>query len=134
MKPGKGGRLSNQQRALIKGISEGLPVSTAARQAGYTEHQATHSVYKMVARPSFQSKIAALMDDQGLDDNKLLGGLKDALEAVRPDGKPDHQVRLKALELSFKIKGSFAPERKLTGNVDLAAILKAVQEQKNDER
>lgn len=134
MKFGKGGRLSNQQKALIQGIADGKSIHRAALDAGYTENQAKGRVHAMVAKPAFQSKIAALMDAEGLDDSKLLDGLKDALEAVRPDGKPDHPVRLKALELSFRIKGSFAPERKLTGNVDIAEILKTVQQEKANER
>jgi len=129
MVPKKGGRLSNKQKALIKGIAQGKSIHGAAIDAGYSERQAKSKVYNMVARPAFQSKIQALMEESGFTDSHLLDGLRDALAAVKADGTPDHPVRLRALELSFKLKGSYAPTRSLKGNVsfDLSEILKAAQ-------
>ncbi len=130
MVPGKGGRLSGKQKKLIEGIAQGKSVAESARQAGYCEASSKGKIYSMISKPAFQSKIQALMEESGFTDSHLLDGLRDALAAVKADGTPDHPVRLRALELSFKLKGSYAPTKTLKGNIsfDLGEILKAAQD------
>ncbi len=133
MVPKKGGRLSNKQKQLIKGVAEGLPVSEAARRAGFSEHQATHGVYKMINRPTFQNRIAELMREQGLDDPVLLEALRDGLNATRTNAKgeevPDHQTRHRFLETALKVRGGFAPTKSLKGSIsfDLADVLRQAE-------
>jgi len=126
MKANKG-RLSLQQKQLIRYISEGHPVSKAAELAGFPASSTKSHVYEMMQRPAFKSALATLMDSQGLNDDRLLEVLRGGLEAVRPDGNPDHQTRLKSLELALKIRGSFSPEKSLKATVDLGQILRMAQ-------
>jgi len=122
------GRLSLQQKQLIRYISEGRPVAEAARMAGYPSSSTRSHIYEMMQRPAFKSALATLMDSQGLGDDKLLEVLKGGLEATRTNARgeeiPDHATRLKALELSFKIKGSYAAEKSVKATVDLGQILR----------
>jgi hypothetical protein len=39
-------RLTTQQRALIKGLNQGLTIADAGRKAGYSARQASHTAYK----------------------------------------------------------------------------------------
>lgn len=128
-------KMTLKQRKLLKGITGGLPVSQAAREAGYSPKSG--KVYEMLERPAFKSALTALMDSQGLDDTRLLSALSEGLNATKTNARgeeiPDHTIRLKSLELAFRIRGSFAPERKVTGSFDLAEILKAANKgQDND--
>ena len=125
------GRLSLQQKQLIRYISEGRPVAEAARMAGYPSSSTRSHIYEMMQRPAFKSALATLMDSQGLDDSRLLEVLKGGLEATRSNAKgeeiPDHPTRLKSLELALKIRGSFSPEKSLKATVDLGQILRMAQ-------
>lgn len=133
MKPGKGGRLSNKQKQLIKGVAEGKSIHKAALDAGYPPNAAKGRVYSMIQKPGFQSRIAELMREQGLDDPVLLEALRDGLNATRTNAKgeevPDHATRHRFLETALKVRGGFAPTKTLRGSVsfDLSEILKAAQ-------
>ncbi len=129
------GRLTIQQRALVKGLTEGLSVPEAAKRAGYCEASGKGKVYSMLRQPHFQSAISAMMQAQGLGDDVLLASLKEGLEAMKTNAagqeQPDHATRHRFLETALKVRGGFAPVKSLKGNIsfDLGEILKAAQEE-----
>ncbi len=118
---------TQKQKALAKKIvgNPSLPMAEAMREVGYSEASAS--------KPSevTNSKGWQELMDKYLPDDKVLGAHQDALEATKTsnaailltkDGQtvkaeeqglievPDHQTRLKAVELAYKVKKKIGNE------------------------
>jgi len=100
-----------------------MTVTAAALKAGYSEKSPGQAGYQ--ALKTVRIKIPDIMDKQGLSDQRLIKNyLKPALEAsttryVVVGGKGEEEIekyedvawdaRLRALDMAFKLKGSYAP-------------------------
>jgi len=114
-----------QKIAIEKVVENHGNVSRAMLEAGYDPTTAKNP------KNLTQSKSWMVLMDQYIPDDKLLAKHEEALEAVKPigaqilidkDGKtiskenegmievPDHVVRLKAVELGYRVKGKLRPE------------------------
>ena len=130
MKGDKPLKLTTKQRLLIKGVADGKTQKAAAKAAGVSETYASG----VLKKPEVVATIQNLMAKHGLDDSSLLKKHAELLEACKTvstvSGKdagsdsvdfvdvPDWQARAKGLEMAYKLKGSFAPEkRELNVNV-----------------
>lgn len=120
-------RLSPQQRDLVKNLIKGMTLTAAALKAGYSEKSPGQSGYQ--AMKAIRLKVPEIMEKQGLSDKKLIKNyLKPALEAantrrvvhvysetegkseeiVEEQKEPAWDARLKALDMAFKLRGSYA--------------------------
>ena len=105
-------RLSVKQLMFAKGKAAGLDNTAAAKKAGYAcPMQAGHEALRKIEKhPDF----LAMMDRAGLSERKLFKPIKDALGATKTgiyegdvcaSEEPDHDVRLKAVEIGFRLNG-----------------------------
>jgi phage terminase small subunit len=123
------GELTPQQRNLVKNLLKGLNLTQAAIKAGYSENNAAMLGNRALKR--IQKKMPQILDRNGLTDNSLVKKyLKPALEAsetkfFQKDGVVTEtrdviswDPRLRALDMTFKLKGSYAPTNvEHTGNI-----------------
>jgi phage terminase small subunit len=123
------GELTPQQHRLVKNLVKGMSLMQAAISAGYSPKNASVSANQ--ALKGIRKKMPQLLDRRGLTDAALIKKyLKPALEAnetkfFQKDGevKEQHDVinwdaRLRALDMTFKLKGSYAPTNvEHTGNI-----------------
>jgi len=116
-------RLSPKQRKLVQYLSKGMTITAAALKAGYTEKSPGQAGYQ--ALKTVRLKIPDIMNKQGLSDQLLIKNyLKPALGASTTRyvtiGRKGHETveeyedvawdaRLRALDMAFKLKGSYAP-------------------------
>jgi phage terminase small subunit len=114
------GELTPQQHNLVKNLVKGMNLQQAAIAAGYSPKNASISANQ--ALKGIRKKMPQLLDKRGLTDSALIRKyLKPALEAnetkfFQKDGevKETHDVinwdaRLRALDMTFKLKGSYSP-------------------------
>jgi hypothetical protein len=121
----KGKRLNQRERLLLKALAKGATFAEAALSAGY---QAKHA--KQAGFQAFQGvkrKMPQMLEDKGLTDGSIIDKyLLPALEAMETEfakfeGRITDQKdvvswgpRLQALDMLFKLKGSYAP-KEITG-------------------
>lgn len=103
-----------RHRKFVKGLIAGKSPSAAAISAGYTEGGYGSHLMK---QPAVQSILVAEMEKQGLTDSVLVRKLRDGLNAQtvprREGGQryDDQFVRKQFLDIIFKVRGDYAPER-----------------------
>ena len=127
-------RPTDKQKKLVALLAAGAPRQTAAELAGYSPKNASQSVSQ--ALRSLNLSFPELMDKHGLTDVSLINShLKPLLRAKRTkhwahDGRvkdsrtyADNDTRLSALELAFRLKGSFAPLKTQTENKSVEVIV-----------
>lgn len=102
--------MTMKQRAVAKDLSEniGKPVSRAMLDAGYTPSTAEQP-QRLTNSKAFKELLEAK-----LPDDKLLDTHADALEAMKwndftGEREKDHAIRLKAVDLGYKLKGKLQP-------------------------
>lgn len=86
-------------------------LNAAAREV-YSPKDPGHLVRQVMKRPHIQ-----IMFDRLIDDGKVLGVLRDQLEATswnadKGEFVPDNSNRLKAVDLSLKVKGAYPQDAK----------------------
>ena len=114
-------KLTPQQVLLIRNIVKGMTLGEAAVNAGYSENNPGQSGWQ--ALQQIKDKMPAILDRHGLTDDALIEKyLRPALEAqetefAKFEGKITDRVdviawepRLKALDMAFSLKGSYAPK------------------------
>ena len=105
-------KLTGKQLIFAKGRAEGLNNTAAAKKAGYAcpNAQGSQTLAKISKHPDFM----AMMDRAGLSERKLFAPLKAGLTATKtatyegdvcPSDEPDHDTRLKSVEIAFKLRG-----------------------------
>ena len=113
--------LTPQQAKLLEGILKGMNVTAAAKAAGYspsTAGQTGHNAMKAIRR-----KVPKIMKRHGLDEDALVKKyLSHALDAMETEfGKFQGEIvsredviawgpRLQALDMAFKLHGSYATD------------------------
>ena len=116
-------RLTPQQSKLLEGLLKGMNVTAAAKAAGYapaTAGQAGYNALKAIRR-----KVPKIMKKHGLDEDALIQKyLKPGLDAMETEfGKFKGMIvdredviawgpRLQALDMAFRIHGSYAADDK----------------------
>jgi len=111
-----------RERALVRNLAKGLNVTQSALAAGYSDKHPGQSGWQ--ALESIRHKMPEVLDEHGLTDCALIEKhLLPALEAqetkfVQRGGKITDQMnvvawsaRLRALDLVFRLKGSYAPTK-----------------------
>lgn len=111
--------MTNRQKKRAKIIGENGTTKAELLAAGYALSTATK-------QPPTVMKAKGWLEilNEKLPDEKLLTKHDEALEANKIHGTennfieiPDHQTRLKAVELGYKLKGKLTPETALQLNV-----------------
>jgi len=64
-----------------------------------------------LAKPSIQEAVDALLDASGLSDERLAAIHAYYLSLHRSDDPQEKALGLKALDMAYKLKGAYAPER-----------------------
>ena len=114
-------RPTRRQLALLKNLSRGCSITDAARKAGYSKKWPGQAGFQ--ALQSLKVKMPELLNGLGLNDAMLIEKhLKSLLRAqttkfFQHQGKVKdkrvvaaNEVRLQALDLVFRLRGSYAPE------------------------
>lgn len=102
----------------------------AAEIAGYKHpmQQGSETLRKL----DNNSYFLAMMDKAGLSERKLFKPIKDGLEAnhvakyegeVLPSDEPDHEVRMKASELAFKLRGKLNKKEEETQDKPMQVLI-----------
>ena len=112
-------QLKPRQVALVRNLVDGMTITEAARRAGYSKKCPGQAGYQ--ALQNLRLKMPELLDRLGLNDVALIEKhLKPLLSARttkffqyrgKVTGKRivvDNDARLKALDMTFKLRGSFA--------------------------
>lgn len=107
-----------QKLAFDKTMENGGNKSKAMREVGYSE--------ATINRPKnlTESDGWQTLMEQHIPDSKLLRVVDEGLEAMKGD-EPDHAIRHKFADTGFKLKGSYAPEKKQTVHANINVDLKA---------
>ncbi len=107
-----------KQKKVLKAILEndGKPMGEAMREAGYSDNYADN--------PQLLTKTETWQElvEEYFPDRELFETHKAALKAnvvvkhapsqsAKETDTPDHEVRMKALDLAYKVKGTYAPEK-----------------------
>ena len=113
-------QLTPRRRALIKNLSKGMSITDAARKAGYTTKHPGQAGHQ--ALEGIRLKFPHLLDKHGLTDEALIEKyLKPLLKAketkffaFQGEVIETHDVealgiRKEALDMTFRLKGSYAP-------------------------
>jgi hypothetical protein len=118
VKSAKPKKLTTKERGLVRELSNGKTLTTAARDAGYSGKNPGQSGWQ--ALHNIQRKMSEILDSQGLTDELLIEKhLKPLLRATetkffQAEGRvtdtrrvPSLRTRVKALDMAFRLKGSF---------------------------
>ena len=119
MEPRKQRALTQKQRALVRNLIEGKNLTQSALAAGYSGKCPGQAGWQ--ALESIRLKLPELLDQHGLTDQALIEKhLKRLLRAnetrlFQHKGKitdsrrvPANAIRLKALDMAFRLRGSYA--------------------------
>jgi len=114
-------QLKPRQVALVKNLMDGMTITEAARRAGYSRKCPGQAGYQ--ALQNLKLKMPELLDRLGLSEVVLIEKhLKPLLSArttkfFQHGGKvtgkrivSDNEARLRALDIAFKLRGSFVQE------------------------
>lgn len=116
-----------QRAAMAKILEKPGSVSAAMREVGYSENTARNPS-DLTESKGFRE----LMDEAGMTDSYLLEKHRELMEK-QYKGDIDSFARTKALEMAYKIKGTFASE-KLDHTVKVIPIMggKSIQDDEKD--
>jgi phage terminase small subunit len=114
------GKLTSQQRALVKNLIKGMSITEAAREAGYADNGYVGQIGSQ-ALENIRLKMPEVLDKHGLTDDVLVENyLKPLLEAEETEfAKFEGRItdernviawgpRKEGLDIAFKLKGSYA--------------------------
>ena len=127
-------RPAQRQVALLNNVLQGSPITRMARKVGYSKKWPNQAGYQALHNPKLK---AELLERLGLSDSALIEKhLKPLLSAERVmffhhKGKvtdkrivPDNDARLKAVDITFKSIGAYAPtDHKLEETTGVQVIL-----------
>ena len=116
MEQQKNAELTVRENRLVQGIAEGLPVTEAARRAGYSEHSATSHVYHILKRPRVQSFLTEALERAGITPEQIVAPYVQCLAAahvlkdpvtreVIPSQVPDVKTRMEAADRIARLFG-----------------------------
>jgi len=113
-------QLTPRRRALIKNLSKGMTITEAARKAGYSLKRPGQSGYQ--ALKQIQATMPQVLERHGLTDDALIEKYLKPLLVAKETKFFAHQgevietrqvealsIRKEALDMTFRLKGSYAP-------------------------
>ena len=117
----KGAKLTFREQGFVQDVVVGKSVKDAVRK-NYNCSPRNESIVgtAVLKRPRVQQALMDIMDKTGVSDPRLVERLKymifDAKKEILDKEGTVHQVAdntssLKAMDMAFKIKGAYAPER-----------------------
>jgi hypothetical protein len=122
-------KLRPRQRKIIAHYTDPTNKQTfgngkrAAIAAGYSERSATEIAYETLTKPHVQREIERVMEAEGLTREKIVGALKNGLEAkqkkvfcqegevIYSDPLEDHPTQVRAAEVAGRLYGDFPSNR-----------------------
>lgn len=128
---------SIKQRKFVSELIRGASQSSAAVSAGYGPKYGD----TLMKNPVVQGLLHTAMQQAGIDDLLIARKLREGLDAKAPPRKdggrqyPDQFVRKQFLDVIFKLRGDYAPEKSehLTKTINLtidSSMLKALRDTK----
>lgn len=128
---------SVRQRKFVSELIRGASQSSAAVAAGYSAEHGT----ALMKNPAVQGLLHTAMQQAGIDDLLIARKLREGLDAKAPPRKdggrqyPDQFVRKQFLDVIFKLRGDYAPEKSehLTKTINLTidmGMIKALKDTK----
>lgn len=117
-------KLTGQQKSLVRNLVKGMSITDAAREAGYADNGYVGQIGSQ-ALEAIRLKMPEVLEKAGLTDDALVENyLKPALNATETEfAKYEGAItdereviswgpRLQALDITFNLKGSYAPKKK----------------------
>ena len=99
--------LTQKQRRLVQGVASGMTQKASALAAGYSPKNAESIACNELKKTQVRLTLAELMDKAGLSDERLL----EVHDKLLGDDNP--QVRAKALDLAYRLRGSFVDKQEV---------------------
>jgi hypothetical protein len=126
---------SVKQRKFVSELIRGSSQSAAAVSAGYSASSSSD----LMKNPAVQGLLNEAMKQAGIDDLLIARKLREGLDAKAPPRKdggrqyPDQFVRKQFLDVIFKLRGDYAPEKSehLTKTINLTldmGMIKALKD------
>ncbi len=103
--------ITSRHKKAIKNLGKYRTEGEAFVKAGYTESYARSGIIKHTQ--GWKDILA-----KALPDEKLAKRHKELLEKNDEHGEPETQAVSKALDMAYKLKGSYAPEKTVNVNVE----------------
>jgi hypothetical protein len=120
-------KLTPRHRRFIKNQMLGMSQQAAAAKAGYAPAYAS----QLMRQPLIRSELASQMEQAGITETLLAKKLREGLNAKTPPKKEggsqyeDQFVRKQFLDVIFKLRGDYAPERKETTEKHITIMMDA---------
>lgn len=121
-------RLSKKEKGFVRAIVQGKN-GTEAALANYDvkdENSAAVVASNLLSKVKIEQAIEDALPDELLDEVHR-EGLKATREYFSPEGElmagPDFNARAKYLDMAYKRKGTYAPDKSISVNVEAAAPL-----------
>lgn len=96
----------------------------AAREAGYSESDASRAGARLLKRPRVKEAIevaqAKLREEANETRTKMFKKLQDVIEEARLGDYPNYAAILKAMEMQCKMLGYFEPEKEEPKSIDVS--------------
>lgn len=116
-----------QKKAFAIALENGGSVSAAMREAGYGPGTSKNPdkltrtrAWKMLMEKYLPEESLAKLHKEQLRATQI------TIKGIERIEAPDNQARLKALDTAYKLRGSYAPEKKeFSGGLNLSALLDA---------
>lgn len=105
--------LTKKHKAVVKHILNGESVANASMLAGYSQTYGQ----KLAQIPKFRKELECQIAKAGITDSLLATKLREGLDSMVPPRKEggklhaDNFVRKQYLDVIFKLRGDYAPER-----------------------
>ena len=112
---------------IAQGILQGKTQGQAVRDAGYTEIS-SHDPSRILNSPVIKKGYLEILEAAGADEEKTARTINQALDAVKLDNKgaevPDHLVRLRAVDLIHRLRGSYQDKLEVDAKPPLTVVIK----------
>lgn len=103
-----------QTKAFQKVVLEYKPVSVAMKEVGYSKSMANNPQYLT------QSDGWKELVEKYIPDDLLAQKHRDLLQATDKDGYTDYGSVKAGIDMGYKLKGKYAPDRSVSVNIDIA--------------
>jgi len=111
----------------------------ALKKAGYSDSVARTRQAEVLGKPRVQSALLKAFEKIGINDTYLAKKHKDLIEAVTPatmntQSGPNHQAIAKGLDMAYKLRGEYAPEKHETLTESYAERIKRLESEDIQEK
>jgi len=116
--------LTRKQKKFVKNIVNGESQTEAAVKAGYDAKNRVNARKigsELMHKPHIREAIIEQLESAGIDEHKLAAKTAELLDADI-DGMPQYETQRKTLDMLFKVRGAYAPERKEVSQLSLTEV------------